>query len=149
MAHTSDLAGALTSKMCRFFGYPYAIPHMRELIQTAFTNNNFGIAFRAFGSPQVYLASEQLVDMLAEKIHMDPFELRYRNVALPGDLCTNSVPYRAYPMREMMDMLRPYYEEARQRAERESTETRRCGVGLAWGGYHVGKSPDHAEVDLE
>jgi aldehyde oxidoreductase len=145
----SDLAGALTSKVCRFFGYPYSVPRIRGLVQTAFTNNNFGIAFRAFGSPQAYLVSEQLVDMLANKINMDPFELRYRNVARSGDLCTNSVPYRVYPMLEMMDRLRPLYEEACRRAENESTETRRCGVGLAWGGYQVGKSPDHAEVDLE
>lgn len=145
----SDMAGALTSKVCRFFGYPYSIPHMRGLVQTAFTNNNFGVAYRAFGSPQAYLASEQIIDMLAKKIGMDPFEIRYLNVAKEGDLCTNSVPYRAYPMQNMMDMLRPYYEEARARAAQNSTDARPCGVGLAWGGYHVGKAPDHSEVDLE
>ncbi len=145
----SDLAGSLTSKVCRFFGYPYAIPHMRGLVQTAFTNNNFGIAYRAFGSPQAYLASEQLVDMLAEKMGMDPFDMRYANIAKEGDLCTNSVPYRAYPMQEMMDKLRPFYTEACARANKQNTDTHRYGVGLAWGGYHVGKSPDHSEVDLE
>lgn len=50
----SEMAGALTTKVCRFFGYPYAIPNIRGLVRTAFTNNNFGTAFRAFGSPQTY-----------------------------------------------------------------------------------------------
>lgn len=145
----SDLAGALTSKVCRFFGYPYNIPNIRGLVQTAFTNNNFGIAFRAFGSPQAYTASEQLVDMLAARLGVDPFELRYRNVASEGDLCTNSVPYREYPMRAMMDMLRPHYKKALKTAQDNSSAAVKRGVGLAWGGYHVGKSPDHAEVDLE
>ncbi len=145
----SDLAGALTSKICRFYGYPYAIPHIRGLVQTAFTNNNFGVAFRAFGSPQVYMTSEQLVDMLAEKIDMDPFEIRYRNVARQGELSTNSVPYRAYAMQGMMDTMRPHYEKARENALEKSTDTIKYGVGLAWGGYHVGKSPDRSEVDLE
>lgn len=145
----SDLAGSLTSKVSRFFGFPYMIPHMRGLIQTAFTNNNFGIAFRAFGSPQCYHVSEQLVDMLAEKIGMDPFEIRYKNIAKQGDLSTNSVPYYAYPMQAMMDMLRPLYDKALVQAKAKSTKEKPCGVGLAWGGYHVGKPTDRSEVDLE
>ena len=145
----SELAGAVTSKVCRFFGVPYVVPNMRGLVQTAFTNNNFGTAFRAFGSPQTYLASEQLVDMLALKMDMDPFEFRYKNIAVAGELCTNSVPYRAYPMKKMMDMLRPHYESAKQRAQEASSDEIKRGVGISWGGYHVGKSPDHSEVDLE
>lgn len=145
----SEMAGALTTKVIRFFGYPYNVPNIRGLARTAFTNGNFGIAFQAFGSPQAYMASEQLVDMLADKIGMDPFEFRYINVAQPGDFCTNSVPYREYPMRDMMDMMRPYYEEAKVHAAAESTPEVKIGVGLSWGGYHVSKVPDRAEVDLE
>jgi aldehyde oxidoreductase len=145
----SDLAANLASKICRFFGYPYSIDSMRGLVQVAFTNNAFGIAYRAFGSPQVYTASEQMVDILAEKIGMDPFELRYRNIAREGDTCTNDVPYREYPMQSMMDVMRPLYEKARARAAAESTAEKKRGVGLSWGGYHVGKCPDHAEVSLE
>lgn len=145
----SEMAGALTTKVVRFFGYPYAIPSMRGLVRTAFTNGNFGTAFRAFGSPQAYAASEQLVDMLARKMGMDPFEFRYLNMPQPGDLCTTSVPYREYPMREIMDIMRPHYEKARQHAREQSSPERPWGVGIAWGGYHVSKVPDHAEVDLE
>lgn len=145
----SDLAGSLTSKVSRFFGFPYMIPNMRGLVQTAFTNNNFGIAYRAFGSPQCYHVSEQIVDMLAEKIGMDAFEIRYKNLAKQGDLSTNSVPYYAYPMRAMMDMLRPLYDEALIRVKEKSTKEKPCGLGLAWGGYHVGKPTDRSEVDLE
>ena len=145
----SEMAGALTTKVCRFFGYPYSIPNIRGLVRTAFTNNNFGTAFRAFGSPQAYMASEQIVDMLAKKIGMDPFDFRYLNVAVEGETCTTSVPYREYLMRAMMDMLRPHYQKALETARVESTPERRRGVGIAWGGYHVSKVPDHAEVDLE
>ena len=145
----SDLASNLTSKICRFFGYPYSIPNMRGLVQTAFTNHAFGIAYRAFGSPQTYTASEQLVDMLAEKAGIDPFEFRYRNVAQEGDLCTNSVPFREYPMKSMMDVMRPYYEKAKERAKGLNSIDKLRGVGVSWGGYHVGKCPDHCEVDLE
>lgn len=47
----SEMAGALTTKVCRFFGYPYVIPNARSLVWAAFTNSNFETAFRAFDSP--------------------------------------------------------------------------------------------------
>ena len=78
-----------------------------------------------------------------------PFEFRYINVAREGDTCTTSVPYREYPMRAMMDMLRPHYRKAVEKARAESTPEHRRGVGIAWGGYHVSKVPDRAEIDLE
>lgn len=67
--------------------------------------------------------------MLAGRIGMDPFEFRYINVAREGDTCTTSVPYREYPMRAMMDMLRPHYRKAVEKARAESTPEHRRGVG--------------------
>lgn len=145
----TDLATGVTSKVSRFIGYPYNVPSMRGLCQTAFTNHNHGIAYRAFGSPQCYTAGEQMMDMMADKIGMDPFEFRYINVARPGEDCPNSVPYREYPMEEIMDKMRPIYTGMKERAEKESTPEKRRAVGISWGGYHVGKCPDHAEIDLE
>ena len=144
----SDMATGVISKTSRFFGYPYYVPSERGLCQCAFTNYTFGIAYRAFGSPQVYTASEQMMDMLAEKAGIDPFEFRYINIAKEGETCPSDVPYREYPMKEMMDMMRDKYLEAKARAEKESTPEHKRGVGIAWGGYHVGKCPDHAETEL-
>ena len=145
----SEMAGNLTTKVVRFFGVPYNMPNIRGLVRTAFTNGNFGTAYRAFGSPQAYTISESLIDMLARKAGIDPFEFRYNNIAQEGESCPTSVPYRVYSMREMMDRARPAYQKAVADAKRESTPELRRGVGVAWGGYHVSKCPDHAEVDLE
>ncbi len=145
----SEMAGALTTKIIRFFGYPYSIASVRGLVRTAYTNANFGIAYRAFGSPQSYTASEQIVDILAKKMGMDPFEFRYINVAQKGDLSTTSVPYFEYPMKGIMDMMRPHYEEAKKNAAEKTTDTVKYGVGISWGGYHVSKTPDRAESDIE
>jgi aldehyde oxidoreductase len=48
--------------------------------RTVCTNHAWGSAFRAYGSPQSEFASEVLMDELAEKLGMDPLELRYKNV---------------------------------------------------------------------
>lgn len=81
----SEMAGALTTKVCRFFGYPYAIPNIRGLVRTAFTNNNFGTGF-----PGVRLAADlhgrasRSWICSPGRIGMDPFEFRYINVAGKG-----------------------------------------------------------------
>ncbi len=145
----SEMAGALTTKVLRFIGYYYDIPNMRALTRTAFTNSNFGTAYRAFGSPQTYMMSEQIIEMLAEKMNIDPFEFRYQNLAKEGTLSTTSVPYRDYVMDKLMDMARPYYEEGKKKAAKLSTDKVKYGVGISLGGYHVSKVPDAAKVDLE
>ena len=73
----------LANKVIRFPMFPYSVDHASVLSRVAFTNIGFGTAYRGYGSPQAYTASEALVDMLAEKIGMDPFEIRWRNIARP------------------------------------------------------------------
>ncbi len=145
----SEMAGPLTTKVVRFLGYYYSIPNIRGLVRTAFTNTNFGTAYRAFGSPQTYTISEGLVDMMAEKLGIDPFDFRYTNLAKAGELSPTSVPYRDYSMQALMDMIRPHYDKALLEAKEKSSDTVKYGVGIALGGYHVSKVPDKSEVDLE
>ncbi len=144
-----DTAATKITKTIRFYGYPYNIPNITGLSQVSYTNNAYGIAFRAFGSPQTYTCSESLVDMMAAEIGMDPFEFRYRNVAKEGDLNPTAVPYMHTPMRDMMDQMRPKYQAAKEDAAKNSTGRFKRGVGISWGGYHVSKAGDSAEVALE
>jgi len=44
----------------------------------------WGAPYRGYGSPQSEFASESLIDELAEKMGIDPLELRYLNVYRPG-----------------------------------------------------------------
>ncbi len=144
-----EMAVKLVDKSVRFIGYPYNVPNINGIIKSVLSNNSFGIAFRAFGSPQCYTSSEALMDMMAEKIGMDRFEFRYLNIARPGDLTVNSYPYREYPMEKMMDIMRPYYEEAMSRAKALSSDKKKRGVGIVWGGYSVAHPNDKCEIELE
>ncbi|ATW23738.1 molybdopterin-dependent oxidoreductase [Candidatus Formimonas warabiya] len=142
-------ATKLVDKAVRFIGNPYHVPNINGIVKSALSNHSFGIMYRGFGSPQCYTSSEALMDMMAEKIGMDRFDFRYLNIARPGDLTVNSYPYREYPMQEMMDMMRPFYKEAVAQAKAESTASKKRGVGIVWGGYHVGGLRDKCEIELE
>ncbi len=149
MGAYNTAAHILNERVGRFVGFPYNITNVKGICRAAFSNTSFEIAYRAFGSPQALTCSESLIDMMAEKIGIDPFEFRYRNIARDGDLTMNSYPYDEYPMEEMMNMMRPHYEEARDRARKNSTETKKYGVGIAFGGYVASSSKDRCEIELE
>ncbi|AFA48280.1 molybdopterin-dependent aldehyde oxidoreductase [Acetobacterium woodii] len=145
----TEAADVLIQKGLRFMGAPYAIPNAIGLSKAVISNHAHSTAYRGFGSPQCYTCSEQLMDMLAEKVGMDPLEFRYINVYREGDRSLNGNQFDTYPMVEILDKLRPHYQEAMARAKKESTPERKRGVGIASGEYNVTSGPnDHAEVAL-
>lgn len=140
----------IITKPSRFAFFPYKVPNVAGLTRIANTNHNFGTAYRSYGSPQAYTLSEALIDMLAVKAGIDPFEFRRRNIARQGDLNINSFPFKQYPMDEMMETMRPFYERAVKEAKENDTPEIRRGVGIAWGGFNVSEGPtDTASVALE
>ncbi|MGI6027218.1 MAG: molybdopterin-dependent aldehyde oxidoreductase [Candidatus Scatomorpha sp.] len=147
-AYTQVGAG-LAEIALRFFGMPYAYPNAMGLSRAIVSNHAYSTAYRGWGSPQCYTASEQLIDMLAEKAGIDPFEFRYRNVYRPGDTSINGHGFDVYPWVEIMDKMRPIYEKLKAHAAANSTPEKRLGVGIACGMYNVTASPDNAMVALE
>lgn len=145
----ANSAGNLEKKVIRFIGYPYNIPEVRGLSRGGLSNQPFGVAYRAYGSPQCYTSGEQLIDMMAEKLDMDPLEIRYINGAVEGDLTNNSYPFKNYGIRTMIDKLRPYYRESLAWAKETTEVGWKRGVGIACGGYHVSTPADRAEIDVE
>ena len=140
----------IISKQVRFAFFPYNVPNAAGVSRIAVTNHNLGTAYRSYGSPQAYTLSEALMDMLAEKAGIDPFEFRWRNIAREGETNINSHSFRKYPMEEMMKMLKPHYEKAVKEAKEKDTPEVRRGVGLSWGGFNVSEGPtDKATVRLE
>jgi len=63
----------------------YNIPNVRVNTRVVYTNTPICGAMRGFGAPQAHFATESLMDMLAQRLALDPVELRQRNVLKPGD----------------------------------------------------------------
>ena len=146
----TEFSSHILDKVMRFMGWPYHIPNVSGLGKIGFTNHTFATAYRGFGSTQAYTTSESLMDMLAEKMGIDPLEFRFINVSRPGDLNINSYPFKEYPMEEILNKMRPYYQAALARARAESTDKIKRGVGLSCGGFNASLGTfDHAEVALE
>ena len=66
--------------------YPiYVFPHRRQRHRSAYTNAGPQRAFRAPGHPQASFITEVVLDELADKLRIDPLELRMRNVLTATD----------------------------------------------------------------
>ncbi|WP_024336276.1 molybdopterin-dependent aldehyde oxidoreductase [Desulfotignum balticum] len=145
----SEFGDLVTLRGAQFIGAGYHIPRIRGEGRTVCTNHAWGSAFRAYGSPQSEFASEVLMDMLAEKLGMDPFDLRLKNVYRKGSTSpTGSVP-ESLSLPEMFEKLRPKYEAAKKAAQQASNDAFKYGVGLSVGVYGCGlDGPDSSQVKV-
>ena len=64
---------------------PYRIPHVAAEVHTVYTNRTPAGSVRAPGGPQTCWAVEQHTDVIAERLGLDPVELRRRNLVRAGD----------------------------------------------------------------
>ena len=64
---------------------PYRIPHVKVDSYSVWTNEVPAGALRGFGVPQAVWAYESQMDMIAERLGLDPVEFRRRNMLRDGD----------------------------------------------------------------
>ena len=128
----------------------YNIPNVKALARAGASNHAFTCAYCGFGGPQIYTMSEALTDMAAEAAGIDAWEFRMKNVAHEGDLTINSRAYHDYTYPQLLELLKPHYDEFKAIADEAKKEGRHVGVGMGMGGFNVGKGfIDHCENDLE
>jgi len=66
---------------------PYKIPHVKVDGYCVYTNKVIAGAYRGYGIPQVAWAHESQMDIIADKLGIDPIEIRLKNVLDEGDIC--------------------------------------------------------------
>jgi CO/xanthine dehydrogenase Mo-binding subunit len=63
---------------------PYRIPHVRIDSYAVYTNSVPAGSFRAIGAPQTIWACESQMDIIADRLRIDPLELRLKNLLERG-----------------------------------------------------------------
>jgi aldehyde oxidoreductase len=128
---------------------PYNIPNIQAVSKLAFTNNASCGAARGAGPPQVAFALECAMDMLAEKLKIDPLEFRKNNSLKPGQSwCTGTIADE-WPFPELCDAIKTNYEKAKKLASVYKQGIIRRGVGLGCHSFGIGDSGDSAKLAIE
>ncbi len=127
----------------------YNIPNVKALAQLVYTNNAFGGAARGAGPPQVTFALESAMDMLAEKLGIDPFDFRIKNVLAPGQSVSTGMVVEEWPILQLFEDIRPHYERAKKEAAAFSNGPMRRGVGLACHSFGIAEPGDAGILAVE
>ncbi len=134
-AYASWSPTVLTKAMLHAAG-PYEIPNVQVRVRVVYTNNPIAGAMRGFGVPQVAAASESQMDILAETLKMDPFEIRLMNAFKPGSLThTGQRLDHSVGLTETIEKVR---EEISRRKAPVSCGSKRYAWGIASMFYGIG-----------
>ena len=133
--HTTSAKCALRAA-CHTCG-PYRVPNVDVESKAVYTNNPNSGAMRGFGSNQAQFAMEGAMDILAEKVGVDGWDIRYLNALDPGDaFATGQI------MRESVRGLKASLEAVRDMYKRAKYKGIGCGIkstglgnGTVEGGY--------------
>ena len=134
---------------------PYEVDHVEVESCCVYTNNPFCGAMRGFGTPQIAIAHESQMDLLAQKLGMDPLEIRRINALKPGSLtATGQKLIASVGIGECLDAIKPYYEQAKSQWQKESGgsyKKRGVGIGCMW--YGIGntgvQNPSTARITMD
>jgi CO/xanthine dehydrogenase Mo-binding subunit len=96
---------------CMTIFAPYAFPHVRSTGYDVMVNKPKGAAYRAPGAPMAAFALETVIDELAERLEIDPVDLRLQNAAKEGTLASFGPRYRRIGCVETLEAVRehPHY----------------------------------------
>ena len=75
---------AVILRSVSFAAGPYTIENADVKADAVYTNNNPTCAMRGFGNPTVTFAAEVQLNRIAEKLNIDPFDIRLRNILTEG-----------------------------------------------------------------
>ena len=85
----ASLGGPVLQRACTHAAGPYNYQNIDIIGKSIYTNNVPSGAFRGFGVTQTMFATECNLNLLAEKVGIDPFEIRYLNALRPGQIIPN------------------------------------------------------------
>ncbi|MBC7194773.1 MAG: molybdopterin-dependent oxidoreductase [Caldisericia bacterium] len=133
---------------------PYRIPNTYIEGFCIYTNNGVSSAFRGFGVNQVTFAMESQMDEIADKLKIDPVELRRKNILKRGEETgIGSKIETSIGLNKILDEIEkhPIYKE-REKIKISSNKYKKLGVGIAisYQGTGLGVGlPDYGAAVIE
>jgi xanthine dehydrogenase molybdenum-binding subunit len=146
--HTTSAKCALRAA-CHSCGV-YRVPNVDVEAKAVYTNNPNAGAMRGFGSNQAQFAMEGVMDMLAEKVGVDGWDIRERNVLNPGDaLGTGQIMRESVRgIRETLEAVKGVYKNARYKGIGCGIKSTGLGNGTIEGGYITIRVLDGGHLEI-
>lgn len=137
----ASLCGPVLERACTHSVGPYCYQNTDIRGYGYYTNNPPAGAFRGFGVCQSEFALESNINLLAEKVGISPWEIRYRNAIEPGKTLPNGqIADCSTALKETLEAVKDVYE----------SNPGRAGIACAMKNAGVGVGlPDKGRCRLE
>jgi xanthine dehydrogenase molybdenum-binding subunit len=128
---------------------PYAVGNVDVEAIAARTNNSVCGAFRGFGANQAQFAMEGVLDRLAEQVGISGWEIRNRNVVMPGDTWGPGqvMDDGCKGARQCLDAVKPAYDAAVAAGKSVGMGLGLKNSGLGNGFKEIAKAVVHFRAD--
>ncbi|UCB48182.1 MAG: molybdopterin-dependent oxidoreductase [Deltaproteobacteria bacterium] len=123
----TNVGGAMQGTLYRFMNYRYDG-------YTVYTNLPYGGAMRGIGNPQVHYAGETQLNMIAERVGLDPLEIRLKNAARTGDETATGAVLKSCGLVECLEKVADKIGWKEKRAHPAPNR----GLGIACGVHFTG-----------
>jgi len=108
----ASLCGPVLERACTHSVGPYCYQNTDIRGYGYYTNNPPAGAFRGFGVCQSEFALESNINLLAEKVGISPWEIRYRNAIEPGRVLPNGqIADCSTALKETLEAVKDVYEK--------------------------------------
>ncbi len=137
-AYADDSPGVLGYSLMCARG-PYNIPNTRAEGRVVYTNRLRFAAFRGFGNPQINFATESQIDEIADKLEMDPVEIRLKNTMKSGDRWFGGQVVESNGLDECISKVKEMSNLGNRKTDDPtSSASKYRGFGIAIGGHISG-----------
>ena len=115
-------------------GGPYKLPNMKYDGYRVYTNLPACGAQRGHGGVAARAGFEQHLDMIAEELGMDPFDLRKKNMLVSGDVTCNGMKMSSFGLSECLEAVK----DGSEWSSKKGRLPRGRGIGMACGFFPSG-----------
>jgi len=109
----------------------YKCPNTKFEGHRVYTNMMSAGAFRGYGNPQGHFAIESMMDLIAEKVGIDPVEFRLKNYRQEGDIGLANLPITVSGLAECLAIGKEQIGWERRGEPGGSVSTKKRGIGMA------------------
>ena len=112
------------------FSGMYRMPAVRGRLKAIYSNTPASGGSRGYGGPEALLLTEQLMDMAAEKLGLDPVELRLKNVKKMGERALQ-MPMETETLNKVIQLGAEKIGWKEKRSRNKENGTKRRGIGMS------------------